>query len=397
MNSLPLSRSPRRAGLFGRVLDRVVPRGGSRRPPPRARGPDDPRGPGGRSVPRRRPRPGPWRTSGRPGRASGPAVRRRCGARRGHGTRTPAVTRCARQAAGSPWAGPGPPPQPTAAAAAALARWESVRGDEAGLRYRLAQDPRSSPSCRLDRGLLWATCPWKVPMTVRERRSCDLPRIAAVYDEQVRTAISTFDLTSPGLGLLGDAGSPARSPATTCSSPTPPPTPRRLRRQPRRGLRLLVVVQTAGVRPPPARSRSIWSDAARGQGLGRAALRRAARPAARRQHAPGARGGRPARTTRARRSPGVRLGRSGPAEVGWKFDRWIDTACRAPRWRSRHRGAVSLQPLLAGPAVGEQPLSLGTTVASPPPQPQVTATYVSGGAIPGISTRRPPDQDQVTR
>ena len=36
-------------------------------------------------------------------------------------------------------------------------------------------------------------------MTVRAGRLPDLPRIAAIYDEQVRTAISTFDLEPLGL------------------------------------------------------------------------------------------------------------------------------------------------------------------------------------------------------
>jgi phosphinothricin acetyltransferase len=38
------------------------------------------------------------------------------------------------------------------------------------------------------------------PMTVRSADPADLPRIAAIYDDQVRTAISTFDRDSPGLG-----------------------------------------------------------------------------------------------------------------------------------------------------------------------------------------------------
>ena len=37
-------------------------------------------------------------------------------------------------------------------------------------------------------------------MTVRSADPADLRRIAAIYDEQVRNAISTFDLDSPGLG-----------------------------------------------------------------------------------------------------------------------------------------------------------------------------------------------------
>ncbi|HRI98354.1 MAG TPA: N-acetyltransferase family protein [Nocardioides sp.] len=36
-------------------------------------------------------------------------------------------------------------------------------------------------------------------MTVRSADPADLPRIAAIYDEQVRTAISTFDLEPPPL------------------------------------------------------------------------------------------------------------------------------------------------------------------------------------------------------
>jgi len=37
------------------------------------------------------------------------------------------------------------------------------------------------------------------PVTVRTADTSDLPRIAAIYDEQVRTAISTFDLEPLGL------------------------------------------------------------------------------------------------------------------------------------------------------------------------------------------------------
>ena len=36
-------------------------------------------------------------------------------------------------------------------------------------------------------------------VTVRSADPADLPRIAAIYDEQVRTAVSTFDVTSPGI------------------------------------------------------------------------------------------------------------------------------------------------------------------------------------------------------
>jgi L-amino acid N-acyltransferase YncA len=37
------------------------------------------------------------------------------------------------------------------------------------------------------------------PVTVRSADPADLPRIAAIYDDQVRTAISTFDLEPPPL------------------------------------------------------------------------------------------------------------------------------------------------------------------------------------------------------
>ena len=40
-------------------------------------------------------------------------------------------------------------------------------------------------------------------VTVRSADPADLPRIAAIYDEQVATAVSTFDVTAPPLTPRG--------------------------------------------------------------------------------------------------------------------------------------------------------------------------------------------------
>ena len=88
--------SRRRCDARPRPLVAVDPR---RTSPPPARRPRPALGPTTagscpRSPRRPRSRPGPsWRTAGRPRRASGAAARRRCGARRGRGRRTPAATR----------------------------------------------------------------------------------------------------------------------------------------------------------------------------------------------------------------------------------------------------------------------------------------------------------------
>ena len=98
------------------------------------------------------------------------------------------------------------------------------------------------------------------PVTVRTADTSDLPRIAAIYDEQVRTAISTFDLEPLGLDYW----------EARLASTAP-------------GDHLLVALADSDVvgyaysssyrpRPAYARTREVsvyLDDSARGQGLGR--------------------------------------------------------------------------------------------------------------------------------
>jgi phosphinothricin acetyltransferase len=156
------------------------------------------------------------------------------------------------------------------------------------------------------------------PVTVRTADTSDLPRIAGIYDEQVRTAISTFDLEPPGLDYWE-----AR---LTSTAP---------------GDHVLVALADSGVvgyaysssyrpRPAYARTREVsvyLADEAREQGLGRALYEE---------------------LLHRLRSDGVHqvlavialpndasealhracgFSRVGVLpEVGWKFNRWIDTA-----------------------------------------------------------------------
>jgi len=157
------------------------------------------------------------------------------------------------------------------------------------------------------------------PMLVRRAISADLPRIAAIYDEQVRTAISTFDLEPRPLSYWE-----ARLASTEA------------------GDHLLVACSDDGAvlgyaysssyRPRPAYARtrevSVYLDAsARGQGLGRALYDDLLpRLAADGVHQVLAVVALPNDASEAlhRASGFERVGVL--PEVGWKFERWIDTA-----------------------------------------------------------------------
>jgi phosphinothricin acetyltransferase len=157
------------------------------------------------------------------------------------------------------------------------------------------------------------------PVTVRTADPADLPRIAAIYDEQVRTAVSTFDLEPPRPGYW-DA-------RLTSDEP---------------GDHLLVAEGGSGdvvgyaysssYRPRPgyARTRevSVYLDgSARGQGLGRLLYDELlARLRTDGVHQVLAVIALPNDASEAlHRACGFeRVGLL--PEVGWKFDRWIDTA-----------------------------------------------------------------------
>ena len=156
------------------------------------------------------------------------------------------------------------------------------------------------------------------PVTVRTADTSDLPRIAAIYDEQVRTAISTFDLEPLGLDYW----------EARLASTAP-------------GDRLLVALADSGVvgyaysssyrpRPAYARTREVsvyLAGEAREQGLGRALyeelLRRLRTDGIHQVLAVIAL---PNDASEAlHRACG--FSRVGVLpEVGWKFNRWIDTA-----------------------------------------------------------------------
>jgi len=153
---------------------------------------------------------------------------------------------------------------------------------------------------------------------VRDADPADLPRIAAIYDEQVRTAISTFDLTSPGLGYWE---------ARLASDEA--------------GDHLLVAehdgevvgyAYSSSYRPRPgyARTREVsvyLDESARGRGVGRQLYAELlGRLRAEGIHQVLAVIALPNDASEAlHRSFGfVRAGVL--PEVGWKFDRWIDTA-----------------------------------------------------------------------
>ena len=156
------------------------------------------------------------------------------------------------------------------------------------------------------------------PVTVRTADTSDLPRIAAIYDEQVRTAISTFDLEPLGLDYW----------EARLASTAP-------------GEHLLVALADSDVvgyaysssyrpRPAYARTREVsvyLAGEAREQGLGRALyeelLRRLRTDGIHQVLAVIAL---PNDASEAlRRACG--FSRVGVLpEVGWKFNRWIDTA-----------------------------------------------------------------------
>jgi len=157
------------------------------------------------------------------------------------------------------------------------------------------------------------------PVLVRPADPADLPRIAAIYDEQVRTAISTFDLVSPGLAYW----------EARLASTEP-------------GDHLLVADSPSGevvgyaysstYRPRPAYARtrevSVYLDeSARGHGLGRRLYDELLdRLRADGIHQVLAVIAQPNDASEAlHRACGFeRVGLL--PEVGWKFDRWIDTA-----------------------------------------------------------------------
>lgn len=156
------------------------------------------------------------------------------------------------------------------------------------------------------------------PVTVRTADTSDLPRIAAIYDEQVRTAISTFDLEPLGLDYW----------EARLASTAP-------------GDHLLVALADSDVvgyaysssyrpRPAYARTREVsvyLAGEAREQGLGRALyeelLRRLRTDGIHQVLAVIALPNDPSEALH--RACG--FSRVGVLpEVGWKFNRWIDTA-----------------------------------------------------------------------
>jgi L-amino acid N-acyltransferase YncA len=156
------------------------------------------------------------------------------------------------------------------------------------------------------------------PVKVRDADPADLPRIAAIYDEQVRTAISTFDLEPRPVSYW----------LARLTSTEP-------------GDHLLVAEADEGVvgyaysssyRPRPAYARtrevSVYLDGpARGQGLGRVLYDELlGRLRADGVHQVLAVVALPNDASEAlHRACGFeRVGLL--PEVGWKFDRWVDTA-----------------------------------------------------------------------
>ena len=155
-------------------------------------------------------------------------------------------------------------------------------------------------------------------MHVRDADPADLPRIAAIYDEPVRTAVSTFDLEPVPLSYW----------EARLASTEP-------------GDHLLVAESDAGVvgyaysssyRPRPAYSHtrevSVYLDGpARGQGVGRmlyAELLDRLRADGVHQVLAVVALPNPASEALHRGCGFERVGLL--PEVGWKFDRWIDTA-----------------------------------------------------------------------
>jgi L-amino acid N-acyltransferase YncA len=156
-------------------------------------------------------------------------------------------------------------------------------------------------------------------MTVRSADPADLPRIAAIYDEQVRIAISTFDVEPRPLAYWEDrlaSDQPGDHLLVACS-----PTSE-----------VVGYAYSSSYRPRPAYARtrevSVYLSAeARGQGLGRRLYDELlARLRADGVHQVLAVIALPNDASEAlHRACGFsRVGLL--PEVGWKFDRWIDTA-----------------------------------------------------------------------
>ena len=312
-----------RPGLVGGVAERVVPRrdrlgrrhqlGGRRRP-----------GPAGRSAPRRRSRPGPsWRRSARP-RSSIRASRSpkmRCTSRTWQAYSSGDQVCSSGRSVAPGW-------RSTAAQPVASSR--SSRAEVGRGRASAATKPHSgqAPSRTQVQSLVSGSMAGlghgpiiMEPVTVRSADPADLPRIAAIYDEQVRTAISTFDLEPPADVLLGGPAGQHRAGR--------PPARRRLAR-PARWWATPTPRRTARGRrtPAPARSRSTSTTSARGQGLGRQLYDELlGRLRADGVHQVLAVIALPNDASEAlHRACGFsRVGLL--PEVGWKFDRWIDTAC----------------------------------------------------------------------
>jgi L-amino acid N-acyltransferase YncA len=157
------------------------------------------------------------------------------------------------------------------------------------------------------------------PMTVRTADPADLPRIAAIYDEQVRTAISTFDLEPRGLAYwearLASA-EPGDHLLVACSPSD----------------EVVGYAYSSSYRPRPAYARtrevSVYLSAeARGQGSGRLLYDDLlVRMRADGVHQVLAVIALPNDASEAlHRACGFERVGVLP-EVGWKFDRWIDTA-----------------------------------------------------------------------
>jgi L-amino acid N-acyltransferase YncA len=157
------------------------------------------------------------------------------------------------------------------------------------------------------------------PVTVRSADPADLPRIAAIYDEQVRTAISTFDLEPPGLDYWEArlaSTAPGDHVLVGCSSSGD----------------VVGYAYSSTYRPRPAYDRtrevSVYlSEDARGQGLGRLLYDDLLdRLRADGMHQVLAVIALPNDASEAlHRACGFSQVGLLP-EVGWKFDRWIDTA-----------------------------------------------------------------------
>ncbi len=154
---------------------------------------------------------------------------------------------------------------------------------------------------------------------MRRAISADLPRIAAIYDEQVRTAISTFD-TDPRPMSYWEARLTSTEPGDHLLVASLPDES------------VVGYAYSSAYRPRPAYRRtrevSVYLDSsARGQGLGRALYDDLlARLVADDMHQVLAVIALPNPASEAlHRACGFTEVGVLP-EVGWKFDRWIDTA-----------------------------------------------------------------------